>query len=366
MNINDRYDQLTVAVSDDGGEAGVALEAVYQPALPGGKISPPTFPPATSDPNGSPRYAMEDRLIDGVRRSVVAVDTVASQANRMEARLDELALAAALPLVEMTEQVGDNTARVSSWTAPHRHADAYFEHALLDGVPYWESPEGAELMAAQPQDAAALLRWFPGALLFGSWTSRKKGRPARFPRVVSSEMIGLDPVEGERLGVRADPLNLQKGTSTLTKKRLSDVGLGMIPAGSKRGGVTVSEVRRLGWLSFAGLRLLGFGGERDTAGRALLAALALWADRLAFGSASLWLRSGCDLLRTNESLTWVASAEDRAPLDLSVDDAHALFDLARDRAEAAGASMARETRKLTADSGLREAMEFTLLRAEDE
>jgi len=367
------YERLVAAVADDGlsEDAGVAVSARYTPGVPGAKIFPPTF---VAPRKGEPippnwPYVREQRRIDGVPRDVVVVDTVASQANRVEAALERVASAAGLPVVELTATVADGqVARVTSWSAPHRHADAYFEHATLDGTAYWSTAEGKAVLSATPDNAAALLAWYPGSLVFGSWTSRKKGRQSRFPRLYTSEMVGLDPLIGERAGVRNDPLNLQLAPKTTIggTNDKAKIGLGMVPAGRQPGGASVSEVRRWGWLSFAGLRGLRFGPDAhaDAAARALLAALALWGDRLAFGTPALWLRSGCDLVVLEETLTWTRHGGEADPLELDAASARTLFDAARTQAADLGVEMPAAVRTLEPDTDLRRAIEFTLTRAE--
>ena len=369
--MNDVYERLRAACRSESEDAGIEILGEYAPVGRGGKVMPPTYPVDA----GSTPYVIEQRLINGEVRDVVLLDSVPSEANRIEAELNGLAEFAELPIVRLSFTVGHapetETAVVTSWTAPHRHADAYFEHSLCGDKPFPSSREGRAILAALPTSAEALYHWFPGSLIFGAWTARKKGQQARFPRVYTSEIVGYSPVVGARRAGRMDPLNLQQPTdgklaSSLGKKRLSEVGLGNIAPVEQHGGVTVERVVRSAWLSLTGLRRLSFGGgaERDAAACAALAALALWGDRLAFAGASLWLRSGCELLPLKESLLWRGPGERNESLDLNVVAAKELFVKARDEAVAAGIVMERGILELTPQDDLQRAVEFTLMRAE--
>jgi CRISPR-associated protein Csb1 len=104
------------------------------------------------------------------------------------------------------------------------------------------------------------------------------------------------------------------------------------------GGVTLDGIERLGVLSFPALARvrLGEDGEAARAGRAVLASLAILGDRLAFGGAGLFLRSGCDLVKVSEEITWVGSAPAPEPFEIDRATALELFRHAVGRAEEAG------------------------------
>ncbi len=93
----------------------------YQPAGgPGDKIFPPTY-------EGG-RYALEKRYINGEEVPCVLLDSVQSQANRMElALLEEWEHdRVPLPVITVDFNGGDlpSPFRVTSLEAPHRIADA--------------------------------------------------------------------------------------------------------------------------------------------------------------------------------------------------------------------------------------------------
>lgn len=114
----------------------------------------------------------------------------------------------------------------------------------------------------------------------------------------------------------------------------------MIPAepDETAGGVAVNRITRMAVLSFPALARLGFpldGGSVDREGRAVLAALALLGDRLAFARAGLHLRSGTDLVLESERVEWV-SRGGKTEWVLDLDAARDLFVLAKERLADAG------------------------------
>ncbi len=324
---------LNDAISDD---AAIRRIRRLQPAGGAGdKLFPPTYPgEQRGDP---PRHVFERRRNDGKDVWCVLIDSVQSQANRLE----EALLAAAtedqkLPLPYVTVDFRaaglHPLERITSLEAPHRVYDAILRDSFLDGVPFMQSEQGRRLAAAKPADATALLELSPTALVFGAWHSQGEGGGlgAKFSRTLVSEIIGVNtPVEevemdrrtrtteprnaGRRTGSRIDPLGVLRkvevfkgptGWSTEQDKagkraksvRPSEINHGNITPSIQPLGVTCAYAEHRAVLTLAGLRRLRFGGgARDTAGRALLAALGLAAlcEQDAAGYA---LRSRCDLV----------------------------------------------------------------------
>lgn len=326
---------LTDAVSD-----GAAFRRVARLQPVGGrgdKIFPPTYPGAgNTDP---PRHVFERRRIDGGDVWCVLIDSVQSQANRLE----EALLAAAngddggepVPVPHVTVDFrGAGLApleRVTSLDAPHRIYDAILRDSLLGDVPFMRSDEGRQLAAAKPADATALLEISPTALVFGAWHSQGEGGGlgARFPRTIVSEIVAVDtPVEevvdrrtgetaartaGRRTGSRIDPLgilrkvevfkgaadwNTSKGAAGKGAKKVrpSEINHGNVAPTVAPLGVTCDHAEHRVTVTLAGIRRLRFGSrERNVAGRALVASLGLLAiaEQDVRGYA---LRSRCDLV----------------------------------------------------------------------
>ncbi len=316
----------------------------------GDKIFPPTY--RGQGRNDPPRHVFELRRVDGKEIWCVLIDSVQSQANRLEEALlaaaeEEEARDERLPLPYVTVDFRgaglEPLERITSLDAPHRVYDAILRDSLLSGTPFMRSDEGQRLAAAKPADATALLELSPTALLFGAWHSQGQGGGlgAKFPRAVVSEIMGVDtPVEdgpadrrtgevetrtaGRRTGSRIDPLGILgkvevfKGASVsewstqqneagrgAKKVRPSEINHSNIAPTIEPLGVTCDHAEHRSTITLAGLRRLRFGGgERDAAGRALIASLGLLAlaEQDARGYA---LRSRCDLV-----------CEGAAPLEL--------------------------------------------------
>ena len=307
---------------------------------PGDKIFPPTYPPVRR--GAPPRHVFERRRVDGEEVWCVLIDSVQSQANRLE----EALLAAAeeddgdgpVPLPYVTVDFRgkglEPLESITSLDAPHRVYDAILRDSLLNAAPFMQSEEGQCLAAARPADATVLLELSPTALLFGAWHSQGVGGGlgAKFPRALVSEIMGINtPVEdgparpgtgeveaqtaGRHTGSRIDPLGILRKVEVFRGASISDWNTDKNAAGKGAKlvrpseinhsniapaveplGVTCDHAEHRATITLAGLRRLRFGGgERDATGRTLIAALGLLAlaEQDARGYA---LRSRCDLV----------------------------------------------------------------------
>ncbi len=387
----DTYDRLLRAIQLRGDDAAVLLESRWEPAGgPGARVYPPTFPLDAVDPDRQRPYIVEPRRVDGESVTTVVIDQVPSQSNRVEEAVGQAVRNGRLALAHLLlehELSSGRTVRVSSFTAPHRFADAYWRDSVVDGVSFDRTEIGQRLRSALAEDCTALYEREPFSLLLGSWDSHRKGRPVRFARVYRSEMFGVAPEFGRRAAGRMDPHNLvgavqnpeqaTDGTGrwehvipegrAVKGERLSAIGHGNIAPVSAHGGVTVREVRRLASLSMAGIARLQFGDAPSTAAdaaRAALAALALLGDRLAFAGPGLWLRSGCELVQISEAIGWQQRGGRVEPWELDTDSALALFEHARARAAEQGLPISEEVVHLTAGKGLAKALNHAYLASE--
>ena len=360
--------------------AAARISVTYQPSGgPGARIFPPTFP--TQNDDRSPYLFETRRAGDGQETEAVVLDQVPSQANRCEE-----SIAAAwrrgeirLPMLRLRHE-GAAEFELTGLEAPHRVFDAYWRDSLLDGVKFDRTDVGQAIQAASLDDATALLRHDPGTLVYGGWNSHRKGRQAKFPRLYSSEIIGWNPALGSRKAGRMDPANLTGSRSgegdewsyapTAAKKadaKLSEIGHGNIAPNPAHGGVTISDASRIAILSLSATRRLRFGSlnaKAVPAAQVLLAAMSLLGDRLAFGDAGLWLRSGCDLVVQSERLEWVGRGGITEEFTLSPEQAIALFREAMTSAQEAGVDLHLETIELTASKALGHALDFSLTKAD--
>jgi CRISPR-associated protein Csb1 len=216
-------EKLTLEILSEAVKNAAAFRCVteYQPiGGPGDKVFPPTYLGGV--------YATETRLIDGHRVPCVLLDSVQSQANRME-----LALLQAwrdkrinIPVITVDfsgnelQEVGRNF-RITSLDAPHRIADAILRDsvAVVDGnsVPFGESEYARRWGNSRPHNATELFRLCPTALLFGIWGSPEKpgGLGTKFARAIVSEIMAIDVEFGVKTSSRIDPLGIPSNAATI-------------------------------------------------------------------------------------------------------------------------------------------------------
>ena len=310
---------------------------------------PPTFAGA--------RYAIEKRRIPGRSEPVTCVllDSVQSQANRMELALQEAVDAGRLKLplvvvdfsefdptgdIEADEAAGrliEKVGRITSLQVPHRLADAILRDSELDGVRFRRSERGKALNTVSLANATPLFELCPTALIFGMWdsTGPKGGLGPKFERAMVSEIVGIGAEVGDlRRGVRRDPLEISKNVLVFRESqynsllrvaddkekgavRPSEINHSSVPFPEQRDrkteenyydGVTIDYAEQTTTLSLICLRRLRFPlnsrthPEVDVAARTVLAALGLTAATLAF-EAGTDLRSRC-LLWPDGPMVW--------------------------------------------------------------
>ena len=322
----------------------------------GDKVFPPTY-------EGG-KYAVEQRIINGQTTQCVLLDSVQSQANRMELALLEAKRAKriTLPLITVNFDHKDLKKKftVTSLEAPHRIADAILRDSLYQengqSVIFRKSSKGIILDTADVRNATGLFGICPTALLFGIWdsTGPRGGLGAKLQRAIVSEIMGIDSTQGIATGGKVDALNILKeagplyhrkeqsdtlpnwsleqsqGAEKLGKKKdgkPSEANLGGIPpdfsyARDKKGniiyengvprikgGFTIDYALQTTVLSLAALRRLCFPlngdnnqTEANDEARTVLAALGIASATLAMEE-GYDLRSRCQLFPT-EAPIW--------------------------------------------------------------
>lgn len=193
----------------------------------GDKVFPPTYAGGV--------YAVEDRRIDGRVVRCVLLDSIQSQANRMEELLQDAFLpdwrelpkepkkgeSCELPVVAVHVE---GHGWVTSFTAPHRIHDAILRDSEVkeEGrkVRFRDSTKGKEIVEARLHNATAFYRYCPTVLLFGTWdsTAGEGLDAAKVPRAVVSEIIGVDITPGVRTASRIDPLGIKAQSATIYRR----------------------------------------------------------------------------------------------------------------------------------------------------
>lgn len=333
-------EQLRGAIG--GSAAAFRCRRRLQPAGgPGDKVFPPTFAGAV--------YAIEKRRIAGREEPMTCVllDSVQSQANRMEVALQEAVEAGRieLPLVvvdfsdydptgdiEADEAAGrliEKVGRVTTLQVPHRLSDAILRDSELEGERFRRSAKGKTLNVVGLPNATPLFELCPTALLFGMWdsTGPKGGLGPKFERAIVSEIVGVGAEweEGNRSrGVRRDPLEISRNVPVLRDAdksllrvaepkekgaiRPAEINHSSVPFDSANSGLTIEHAEQITVISLIALRRLRFPLDGkvdphvDVAAQTVLAALGLAAAVLAF-EAGVDLRSRC-LLWPDEPMVW--------------------------------------------------------------
>lgn len=344
----------------------------------GSKVFPPTY--VMGDNGGY--YAWERRRIDNEVVQTVLLDSVQSQANRIEQallnayRMGELKMP--LLQVDFRSYIPElNEAGViTTLDAPHRIADAIFRDSLIGGKKFRESDIGKEFTEATIRNATGMLKWCPHALVFGIWdsTGSMGGLGNKFQRVITSEIVGFKAEKGVHTSSRMDPLGIttvadvyedenEGWTLDIKSAKKNKKGEAVkIDAPSKlvhgnipptieidsrtkeplRGGVTIDYALQTSVISLPALRRLHFpidgreSADYDYAGQSLLAALALY-GLVRMESNGYDLRSGCLLIPVNNAPVEIVMNDGSAKnLELDSKRAQILLETAIAEARKAG------------------------------
>jgi CRISPR-associated protein Csb1 len=314
----DQYDSL-IAVTDwlqqRDQPVSITLTETLEPSGgPGTVIFPPTY---AREPGKIPHpYAIstlrddlapEAAAAQGCEANICDLDTVGSQANRMEPGFAEPPLNSLVP--QRVIRAGSTS--VNLLEIGHRVADGAVRFSTLSEL-------AAKAIAAfgNEQDASVLARLAPTSLLFGFWDSRDT--MFRFPRIVASTIRAtnvavlnrsaqfnpaFDPSEIKLTEIGAD----QSAPTHDDKDPLSQQGLRSAPAVDSHGGVRVfGLITRRTEINLVALRTISAvkAGKVDPAEtiklRRYLLGLSLVAGRV---QNAYNLRQGCLLVPSGSSAT---------------------------------------------------------------
>ena len=358
-----------------GNAAAFRCVTEYQPAGgTGDKVFPPTYVGG--------EYAFESRHINGEIVPCVLLDSVQSQANRMELALLEEWESGRAPLPVITvDFTGDdlpNGFKVTSLEAPHRIADAILRDSELNGALFRQSDIGKRLDTLGLRNATALFELCPTALVFGMWdsTGPRGGLGVKFQRALVSEIVGFHAQQGKRTSSRLDPAQIlssagplymtpdnnwtldtddavkergnpvryNRGGTSGTPGNPSKANHGNVTPTIKDGGFTISKAVQTTVLSLPALRRLRFpidetgpDSDLDLVARTTLAAQALFAATLVREQGAD-LRSRC-LLHAISPVVWeLLDRPGQEPLqfDFPGEQARAIYQQAVDEARNAG------------------------------
>ena len=315
------------------------------------------------------QYATEPRINPdtGEIKECVLLDSVASQANRMELELLRARRSGLvdLPLLEARFERDDLPRKftVTSLEAPHRIADALFRDSCLDGKCFRQSDTGKLLDHARIDNAAGIFGICPTALLFGFWdsTGPRGGLGVNFQRAITSEIVGYDAVPGKKTSSRIDPAGIRANAGPLYQRanesdqapdwtlddsaaardrnnprrynkggegnpgNPSKANHGNVTPGISDGGFTISGAAQTTVLSLPVIRRLRFplngaadsDARVDAAARTALAALGLAAGTMARTDTDL--RSRCHLIPQNPVVWELVGQPGQPPAEFPLD-----------------------------------------------
>jgi len=324
-NTLNKYDSWLTGT--DGPAALVLREHVMPVEGADGVLFPPTFAAGDGFPGG---YNIDwfGNKEDG--NNVCLIDSVGSQANRIEPMFADDKYASLVPqvvikagekeinILEIGHRAGDALARCSEMQEELHNA---FESILMG-------------------DAEPLAKIAPTSLVFGVWDSRDT--QAKLPRLVSSTVRAFNVRELTR-SAQFNPATeyvelelLPEPKDKKAKDAYAERGFIHVPATGTHGGVIAKGgIRRDATLSLAAL--LQLKASQDTEETLKLRRYILGLSLVAFtANTSAYLRQGCNLvLDPGEPSEYVEVYRDgrREPMELSHDDA---IGFAKDAAEAFG------------------------------
>lgn len=291
-----KYD---VWLSGDGGPAALVIREHLMPVEGhDGVVFPPTFAAGDGFPGGYNIDTFGDPK-DG--KNVCLIDSVGSQANRIEPMFAEGKYAELIP--QIVVKAGDK--EVNILDAGHRAGDALVR---CSGI---QNKLHEAFLAVLEGDAEPLARIAPTSLVFGVWDSRDT--QAKLPRLVSSTIRAFEVRELKRPAQYVPPVDYstldvfseqdkQKAEGD-PKSPLAKRGFVHHPVTKQeniRGGVIADGgIRRDATLSLAALHLLkAADADRTIALRRYILGLSLVALT---ANTSSYLRQGCNLVLDPES-----------------------------------------------------------------
>lgn len=253
----------------DPDTAGLVIETELIPI--GGRstaIAPPTYARDAADRSKEPNFAETQNAFIPAKDSEdwyreirrgdqgpvlaksVLVDSVASQSGRAETalwdiqedlglQLPGITVAGAYdgePANDLERQTADALkTTISTWTAPHRQADAWVRFAETEtNRQVWQenAPDSVKSLITSTSAATGerLYRNFPNSALYGYWLSSGTAARHKLPRAYSSEVVGygVQPVT-----TGTTKLDAAGGASDKSKAKIGPDGKLVIGSGGK-------------------------------------------------------------------------------------------------------------------------------------
>lgn len=358
----------------------------------GGKVFPPTY-------EGG-KYAKERRLMaDGSIQDTVLLDSVQSQANRMEIALLEAIKSGHVNMPLLRVDFGDikGLKPISTLETPHRIADAIFRESLAGDTPFRDSEIGKAFIESTVHNATGMFQYCPHALVFGVWDSTgSTGIGNKFQRIITSEIMGVDVHYGVKTESRIDPVimgggkteiyetvsggwtvdpaeaAMDKGKPKKYGKKVSELNLGNIVPSIKElgGGVTLGYAMHTAVISIPAIRKLHFpvsgkdSRETDDRGRSVILSLAL-ASLMHSMDQGYDLRSRCLLIPRGEPrYEFIDNKGNASEFTLTTSDADKVLNDAIEGARRAGLPWMEHDITLRANDSMKKLISENLRKAQ--
>jgi CRISPR-associated protein Csb1 len=269
-------DTINSCADNDDGPVALYLKQKLLPVEGEGAV---IFPPTYATGDGRSPYNI-DTLSDGTR--VCTIDSVGSQANRMEPMFKSPPYSELVPQIDIAY---GNERKISIFDAGHRLGDAIIRTSRSDA---FDLPRAAREAFDEflRGDATAIAKLAPTSLVFGVWDSRDT--QAKLPRIVQSVVRAWDVSVLERsaqynpaldyaaLGVFSEE-DKQKAEGR-AESPLAQRGFVHVPAVGAHGGIVArGPIQRDITINLVALRRLDGANatnlRRYTLGLALVAAI---------------------------------------------------------------------------------------------
>lgn len=337
--MNDVLTEFDQWLTDNDPAALVIREHLVPIEGPDGVVFPATFAAGEDKskfPGGYNIDEFDDKENVRNKENVCLIDSVGSQANRIEPLFAQEKYAKLVPQVVV--QAGVKSVNILE--AGHRAGDAIVRCSEL------QQELHDAFLAVLRGDVEPLAKIAPTSLVFGVWDSRDT--QAKLPRLVASTIRAFNVRKLTRSAQFIPAAEyvatelLEEPTDKKARDAYAERGFIHVPASGSHGGVIADGgIRRDATLSLAALRLLSCKDkERTLALRRYILGLAL----VAFTAPpSGYLRQGCNLVRDpepkkpNEFVTVYGDGR-REPVDVNHESALAFANAA---AEAFGVGQDR-------------------------
>lgn len=314
----EKHDNLLKAT----GPAAIVLKQWLKPV--GGEVF---FPPTYANPS----QRKGDPPVYNIDHAVCVIDSIPSQANRIEPAFGRLAdkegkAIKLVPEIIVKAKVGDEERKVNLLEAGHRAADAIVQLSSL------RNEITKAIQARKHGDSKPLAKLAPTSLVFGMWDSRESG--VKVPRLINSIIHAYDVLEHRRSSQFNAAIDFEAAGVVPDKKekKLSEVGMDGALATFQHGGIEArGGICRDASLNLCTLRDIGSTDKEQTlALQRYILGLSLVALTY-FDGKTLNLRQGCQLVAIPEkpmTRTFVNADGSETPFEVDRDSALAYAEVA--------------------------------------